>query len=62
MLKAPPESEYQERAEEIRTCAENMKDQGARETMLRLAESYDRMAARETASGAAGQLRITRNI
>jgi hypothetical protein len=36
--------EYQDRAEEMRTCADGMKDQGARDTMMRLAESYDRMA------------------
>ena len=36
--------QYQERAEEIRTCAEGMKDPGAWDTMLRLAESYEQMA------------------
>jgi branched-subunit amino acid aminotransferase/4-amino-4-deoxychorismate lyase len=36
--------EYQDRAEEMRTCADGMKDQGARDTMMRLAENYDRMA------------------
>jgi hypothetical protein len=36
--------EYQDRAEEMRTCADGMKDQGVRDTIIRLAESYDRMA------------------
>jgi hypothetical protein len=38
--------QYEEQAEEIRACAEGMKDPGAKDTMLRLAESYEQMAAR----------------
>ena len=42
-------NQYRDRAEEIRACADSMRDPGARETMMRLAESYDRMAQRESA-------------
>ena len=32
------------RAEEIRTAAEGMQDQGARQVMLRLSRTYEKMA------------------
>jgi hypothetical protein len=49
--------QYQERAEEIRACAEATRDPDARASLLYIAECYDRMAARAnglTASAAAG--------
>jgi pyruvate-formate lyase len=42
--------QYRDRAEEIRTCAEAMRDQSARKTMLHLAECYEAMAQRQAAS------------
>jgi hypothetical protein len=41
--------QYRDRAEEIRTCAEAMRDQSARKTMLHLAECYEAMAQRQSA-------------
>ena len=37
---------YLERAKEIRTIAEEMKDPKSRETLIRVAEGYERMAAK----------------
>jgi hypothetical protein len=51
--------QYRDRAE-IRTCAEGMKDQSAKDTMLCLAESYDRMAARESAGGPINRQSVSR--
>jgi hypothetical protein len=39
--------QYRERAEECRTCAEAMRDAGARAGLLHIAECYEAMAARE---------------
>jgi hypothetical protein len=42
--------QFEERAEEIRSCAENMRTIEAKADLLRIAECYDRMADREKAA------------
>jgi hypothetical protein len=37
---------WRDRAEEMRALAQDVKDEAARQTMLRLAQDYDRLAAR----------------
>ena len=40
---------YRQRAEELRTIAEDLKTDGARETLIRIAESYEQMAVQAAA-------------
>jgi hypothetical protein len=37
---------WRDRAEEMRALAQDVQDEAARQTMLRLAQDYDRLAAR----------------
>jgi hypothetical protein len=41
--------DYGARAEEIRTIAEGMRDEGSRKLLLQLADGYDRMEAERKA-------------
>jgi hypothetical protein len=42
---------WRDRAEEMRALAQDVQDEMARQTMLRLAQDYDRLAARGAALG-----------